>query len=123
MVLDVAELLGKHRTTKAKGVTIKVTLSLQPLLRQILPAQPCPHRCPQHWAPQGEFLSELGGTSAHSSTAAAAQFGSGGIVIPDMLKHCCEVDCAFSHQHYGHDSELAALCCKHMKPLGQCIKH
>lgn len=63
---------------------------------------PCSALSPQvspAWAPQWEFLSELGVTSAHSNTPAAAQFGSGVIVSPDMLEHCSEVDCAFSHQH------------------------
>lgn len=99
MVLDVAELLWKHRTAKAKGATISVTLSLQPLLRQI--SQP--------WAAQP--LRELGETPG--TAPAAAPFGSGVIVILDMLKYCLEGACAVSHQQPWCDSEPAALRCKH----------
>lgn len=61
-----------------------------------------PHSSHQHWAPQLQFLRELGVRSgtAHSNAPTAARFGSGMIVTLDMLKYCLEVDCAFSHQHY-----------------------
>lgn len=103
MVLDVAELLLlKHRAAKAKGITINVTSSSQPPLRQILTSQPSPHRHNQDSPPKSEFLSEVG---VRSGTAPAThqllyEFGFGVIVILDMLEYCSEVVCAFSHQHY-----------------------
>ena len=125
MVLDVAELLLKHRTAKAKGITINVTPSLQPPLRQILTSQPSPRRHDQDSPPKSEFLSEPGGRSgtAYCNTPTAAQIW----FWSDCHSRHAEILlwswlCFFTSALLTYYSELAAIHCKHMKPLGQCIK-
>lgn len=125
MVLDVAELLLKHSAAKAKGVTINVTPSPQPLLRQILTSQPSSHRPYQDSPPKSEFLSEVcarsGIASCNAATAVWIWFWSdchsrhAWILLWSWL-------CFFTSALLTFYSELAAIHCKHMKPLGQCIK-
>lgn len=69
------ELLLKHRTPKAKGITISITLSLQPLLKQILTSQSSPPRYNQDSPPKSEFLSEPGvkPRTAHCNIPTAAR--------------------------------------------------